>query len=124
MYTVGTDMVEIARLEKSSKSKNFMKKVFSERETTLFSAKSNPFPSMAGNWAAKEAFSKALGTGIRGFSLNEVSVLRDDMGKPYFSLDGRALEIAESSGIEFSVSITHTKDLAQAVVIAYCKGEK
>lgn len=118
MYTVGTDMVEIKRLEKSSKIGNFMKRVFSEKEIAFFSKKSNPYPSMAGNWAAKEAFSKALGTGIRGFELNEVSVLRDELGAPYIELEGDALQIAESRGLEFSVSITHTKELAQAVVLA------
>lgn len=118
MYTIGTDMVEIKRLEKSSKIGNFMKRVFSEKEIAFFSKKSNPYPSMAGNWAAKEAFSKALGTGIRGFELNEVSVLRDELGAPYIELDGDALQIAESRGLEFSVSITHTKELAQAVVLA------
>ena len=118
MYTIGTDMVEIKRLEKSSKIGNFMKRVFSEKEIAFFSKKSNPYPSMAGNWAAKEAFSKALGTGIRGFELNEVSVLRDELGAPYIELGGDALQIAESRGLEFSVSITHTKELAQAVVLA------
>ena len=95
-----------------------MKRVFSEKEIAFFSKKSNPYPSMAGNWAAKEAFSKALGTGIRGFELNEVSVLRDELGAPYIELGGDALQIAESRGLEFSVSITHTKELAQAVVLA------
>ena len=118
MFTVGTDLIEINRLEKSSKSKSFMKRVFSEKETALFSAMANPYPSMAGNWAAKEAFSKSLGTGVRGFSLNEVSVLRDELGAPYIELSGKALEIANQRGLEFSVSITHTKELAQAVVIA------
>ena len=118
MYTIGTDMVDIKRLEKSSKIGNFMKRVFSEKEIAFFSKKSNPYPSMAGNWAAKEAFSKALGTGIRGFELNEVSVLRDELGAPYIELGGDALQIAESRGLEFSVSITHTKELAQAVVLA------
>ena len=122
MYTVGVDITEISRIEKSVQSENFMKRVFSEAESALFSLKSNPYPSMAGNWAAKEAFSKALGTGVRGFSLNEVSILRDELGAPYIQLEGKALEIAAARNLEFSVSISHTGDLAEAVVIAYEKG--
>lgn len=119
MFSVGIDLVEINRLKKSSNSKNFMKRVFSQKETAFFLSKGNPYPSMAGNWAVKEAFSKALGTGVRGFSLNEVSVLRDDLGAPYLELEGKALEIAENRNLEFSVSITHTNELAEAIVVAY-----
>lgn len=122
MYSVGIDLIEIERLKRSSNSENFMKRVFSKKEKALFLSKSNPYPSMAGNWAGKEAFSKALGTGVRDFSLNEVSVLRDELGKPYIELDGKALEIAQSRNLQFSISITHTKELAEAVVIAYERG--
>lgn len=122
MYSVGIDLIEIARLKRSSNSENFMKRVFSKKEKALFLSKSNPYPSMAGNWAGKEAFSKALGTGVRDFSLNEVSVLRDELGKPYIELYGKALEIAQSRNLQFSISITHTKELAEAVVIAYERG--
>ncbi len=121
MYRIGTDLIEISRIEKSVKSQRFMERVFSQKEIALFSAKGSPFQSMAGNWAAKEAFSKALGTGVVGFSLNEVSVLRDDHGTPFIELTGKALQLA--GRYEFSVSITHTDSLAQAVVIAYRKGE-
>lgn len=122
MYSVGIDLIEIERLKRSSNSENFMKRVFSKKEKALFLSKSNPYPSMAGNWAGKEAFSKALGTGVRDFSLNEVSVLRDELGKPYIELYGKALEIAQSRNLQFSISITHTKELAEAVVIAYERG--
>ena len=121
MYKIGVDLVEISRIKKSVESKRFVKRVFSEKEIALFSAKAKPFQSMAGNWAAKEAFSKALGTGVSGFSLNEVSVLRDELGAPYLELSGNALALAE--GFDFSVSITHTDTLAEAVVIVYRKGE-
>lgn len=121
MYRIGIDLVEISRIKNSVKNKRFVERVFSQKEIALFSAKSYPFQSMAANWAVKEAFSKALGTGVVGFSLNEVSVLRDGAGAPYLELSGRAAKLAE--GYEFSVSITHTGDLAQAAVIAYKKGE-
>lgn len=121
MYKAGIDLIEISRIEKSVQNQKFIERVFSQKEIALFSAKSHPYQSMAGNWAAKEAFSKTLGTGVSGFALNEVSVLRDELGAPFIELTGKALEL--SKGYEFSVSITHTKSLAQAIVIAYRKGD-
>lgn len=121
MYTVGIDMTEVSRIEKSVKNKRFVERVFSEKEQALFLSKKLPYESMAGNWAAKEAFAKALGTGVRDFSLNEVSVLRNELGAPYYELSGSARRIAEQSRLEFSVSITHTAEYAQAVCIAYKK---
>ncbi len=117
MYSIGIDIVDIERIEKSVLNSRFLSKVYSKKEIDFFSSKKNPYPSMAGNWAAKEAFSKALGTGFNGFSLNEVSVLREENGKPFLELSGKALEIAK--GLSFSVSISHTDTLATAVVIAY-----
>lgn len=122
MYKIGIDLIEISRIKKSVQNKRFVERVFSEKEIALFSKKATvPYQSMAANWAAKEAFSKALGTGVSGFSLNEVSVLRNDLGAPYLKLSGNAEKTAE--GYEFSVSITHTDELAQAVVIAFRKGD-
>lgn len=121
VYTIGVDITEISRIKKSSVRDSFMKRVFSNEETALFLSKSDPYPSMAGNWAAKEAFSKAIGTGIRGFALNEVAILRDELGCPYIKLTGNALKLAEEKNLGFSVSISHTDSLAEAVVIAYRK---
>lgn len=114
---VGIDSVEIERISKSIQSPAFLKHVFSVREIEMLSQKKMSAQSYAGNFAAKEAFSKALGTGIRGFSLNEISVLRDELGAPYFELSGNAESAAK--GYAFTVSITHTKDTATAIVIAY-----
>ncbi len=116
--SVGTDIVEIERIRKSCQSARFMERVYSEKESALFSVKKDPYPSLAGNWAAKEAFAKALGTGVRDFELSEVSVLRDNLGAPYIELTGEALKIAKSRGLYFSVSISHSKEYATAVVIA------
>lgn len=122
--TVGIDLIEIERIKKSSQKGRFMERVYSEKECTLFSYKKNPFETMAGNWAAKEAFSKALKTGVRNFSLNEVSVLRNELGAPYLELSGNAKELADSMELEFDVSISHTSQLATAVVIAYKKNKE
>ena len=65
----------------------------------------------------KEAFGKAIGTGVRDFELNEVSTLTDELGRPYVVLSGNAKKIAGDKKI--SVSITHTNEYAQAAVILY-----
>lgn len=114
---VGIDSVEIKRIERSLESKGFLEKVFSLKECELFELRKFKSETVAANFAAKEAFSKSIGTGIRGFGLNEVSVLRDSLGAPYLELSGRAALAAE--GMNFTVSITHTKDTATAIVIAY-----
>ncbi|MBR1392948.1 MAG: holo-ACP synthase [Ruminococcus sp.] len=119
MIRVGVDLVEIERLEKSCQNRRFVDRVYSEAEQQLFLGEKPKYDSLAGNWAAKEAFSKSLGTGVRGFDLAEVEILRDELGAPYIRLSGRAEKIAEGKGLSFSVSITHTKQLAEAVVIAY-----
>lgn len=116
-FSVGLDTVEIERIRKSCANGRFMEHVFSAEELDLLGQKRDPYPSAAANWAAKEAFSKALGTGVRGFELNEVSCLRDELGAPYLVLTGKARQAAE--GLAFSVSLTHTAELASAIVIAY-----
>ena len=114
---VGIDAVEIARIEKSLGINGFKERVFSEKEISMLDGKGGHAQSYAGNFAAKEAFSKALGTGVRGFSLNEISILRDELGAPYLELIGNAKEAAK--GLSFTVSLTHTTTDATAVVIAF-----
>ena len=122
MYGIGVDIVSIDRIEKSIGRESFLTKVYGEGEIALFASEGRiKTNSLAANFAAKEAFSKALGTGVRGFELTEVEVLRDDMGKPYFYLSGKARAIAESKNLVFSVSLSHEKDKAIAFVIAQQK---
>ena len=113
---IGIDSIEISRIEKSLKISGFLEKVFSAEDIDFFISRNMRAESIAANFAAKEAFSKALGTGIRGFSLNEISVLRDELGAPYLKLSGKALEAA--ARLSFKVSITHTRDVATAIVLA------
>lgn len=118
-YTVGLDMIEIERIRKSLRLPGFKNRVFSQKEQEFLEGRGFPPQTAAANFCAKEAFSKAIGTGIRGFSLAEVSLLRDPLGKPYLVLEGRAKKIAEKMGLSFSVSVTHTKDFASVVVIGW-----
>lgn len=74
--------------------------------------------SLAARFAAKEAFGKALGSGLRHFSLREVAVLNDSNGKPFMVLTGSAeAAFTEFGGKRIAVSLSHEKDNALAVVI-------
>lgn len=117
---VGIDTVEIKRIESLVQNKErFLERVFSEKEQEEFIKRNNKTEHIAAAFCAKEAFSKALGTGISGFNLNEVSLLHKENGKPYLEFSGKALKIVEESKLSFDVSITHTNSLATAVVIAF-----
>lgn len=116
-------MVEISRIEQIvSKDPRFLTRFFGTEERKIFTKKEQSktyFQSIAANFAAKEAFSKALGTGVRDFSLKEVQILRDELGAPYLLLSGKALAIAQERNVNFSVSQSHTEQHAIAIVIMY-----
>lgn len=117
IYGIGIDMLEISRMEQILLQNQSFLKVFGAAELKQLKLR-NKAESYAANFCAKEAFSKALGTGLRGFSLKEVEVLRDGAGKPYFQLSGRAKAIAQKAGLIFHVSLTHTDSNAAAFVVA------
>lgn len=115
IYGIGCDIIEIERIAKTDK--RFLEKHFTKQEQELFERKKQA-QTIAVNFAAKEAFSKALGTGVRGFSLIDVEVLRDDNGKPYINLYGNAKEICKKAGVgEVFVTLSHSKELAMAYVV-------
>ncbi len=118
IYGIGVDITTISRITKSIKRESFINHVFGEDEISLFiSNEKIKFPSLAANFAAKEAFSKALKTGVRHFNLNEVQVLRDDLGAPYFLFSGNAKKIIEEKKLSAFISLTHEEDKAAAFVI-------
>lgn len=117
---VGIDTVEIKRIESLVQNKErFLERVFSEKEQEEFIKRNNKTEHIAAAFCAKEAFSKALGTGIVGFNLNEVSLLHKENGKPYLAFTGKAQELVKQSNLSFDVSITHTESIASAIVIAF-----
>lgn len=120
-FKIGTDLVEVARIRKSCEKERFVRRVYAPAEMEYFSSFRDPAESMAGCWAAKEAFAKSLGTGVRGFEMSEVAVVHDELGCPHLMLYGRAAEIAEERGLDFEISITHTREYAAATVIAFPK---
>jgi holo-[acyl-carrier protein] synthase len=120
MYGVGTDLVEVARIEGILKKwcERFTLKVFSDGEIRYCSAKSCPARHLAARFAAKEAFLKGLGLGMgRGVGFRDVEVINSPEGKPELVLHERAKNMIESAGIrENHLSISHTERYAMAVV--------
>lgn len=114
---IGTDIIEIKRIEEAIlKNKRFIEKVFSEKEIDMFKSRNMKSEVIAGNFSAKEAISKALGTGIRNFSLNEIEILRDELGKPIVKLS-RNIEEIIAKNYKISVSISHNKTTAISFAI-------
>ncbi|MBS6861456.1 MAG: holo-ACP synthase [Hydrogeniiclostridium sp.] len=118
MIALGIDLLEIDRIRRSLDNPRFLRRVFGPQELEQLAARGFSPQSAAACFCAKEAFSKALGTGVRGFLLTEVQLLREPAGRPYLSLSGDALRLAEERGWDFSVSVTHTKQYAAVVVAA------
>ena len=116
---VGVDLCKVPRLEKSLQSEAFLCHVFAPAERDWLAALSGArrAQSAAANFAAKEAFLKAAGTGLSGFALSELAVLRKESGAPYFALSGQAAAWAAANGIVPRLSLTHEDGLACAFVV-------
>ncbi len=122
---IGIDLVEIGRIEKAITRNGFIARVFSERERERCRDCSRPARRYAACFAAKEAASKALGTGMGGYDWREVEMLVDEAGRPFLSLGGKIAEEAGRRGVrEMMISISHTGDLAVAVAQALGKRER
>jgi holo-[acyl-carrier protein] synthase len=118
---VGTDLTEIGRIERSIArfGGRFLERVFTAGERAYCLRKKSSAESFAARFAAKEAGAKALGTGIsRGVSWLEFEVRREPGQRPTLHLSGRAEELAKELGIgPISLSLTHSRELAMAVVV-------
>ena len=121
---VGTDIIEIARIKRSLNDfgERFLKRVYTERERNWYRDRADE---LAARFAAKEATSKALGTGIIGIRWQEMEVLPNRRGKPVLILHGRAAERARQLGLtDFSISLTHSRTDAMAFVVATGPGSR
>lgn len=118
---VGTDIIEIDRVEKIFKrTEKFLTRNFSKKEIEYFNEKNFKPETIAGAFSAKEAVSKSLGTGFRGFSLSDIEILRTELGKPFISVNEKVENIILKKGIKnykFHLSISHSKENAIAYVI-------
>ena len=118
IYGIGTDIVSVDRIKKSLKNKNFLKKLFNKGEIAKCSKLINSINCYAKRFAAKEAFSKALGTGIsNGINFNEITVLNEKSGKPFIKLIGNTKKKINSKfkkKIKISLSLSDEKKYAVA----------
>jgi holo-[acyl-carrier protein] synthase len=121
MLSVGVDIVEISRLSRIYErwGQRFLDRVYTAREQSFCRER---LPELAARFAAKEAISKALGTGIvgrGGVSWLDMEVLPDRRGKPLVYLHGRARERAQELGLnEWAISLSHERAMAVAFVAA------
>lgn len=117
---VGVDLARIGRFEKFVTGKRaVLERLFTPAELEYALEKQRPEQYLAARFAAKEAFFKALGTGLRdGLSWQQVAVVRDDSGCPSLQLSGRAAELMQQRGAVTShLSYSHDGDYAVATVI-------
>jgi holo-[acyl-carrier protein] synthase len=121
IYGIGTDIVEVERIEASLShfGDAFAKRILSESEWESYAQSKLQARFLAKRFAAKEAFSKAFGTGIRGeVSFQNISVTHDELGKPLLVLSPALQILVEAKNITQShISISDEKNLAVAYVI-------
>jgi holo-[acyl-carrier protein] synthase len=126
IFGVGIDLVKIQRMANALNrwGERFQQKAFTPGEIQYCLRKRDPSPSFAARFAAKEAFVKALGIGLRrGVHLKDVEVQRGPLGKPVLKLHGRAKEFCDQDGITgIFLSLTHDQDFSSAVVVLEKKG--
>lgn len=118
---LGVDLVSIARLRRvlDRRGERAMRRFFTDHEAARCSRSRSPEESLAARFAAKEAFYKALGTGVGAAGgWQEVEVVSAATGAPSLRLTGRAAEVARVRGVErIHLALTHTGDTAAAVVV-------
>ena len=118
MLSVGVDVIETDRIARAVErwGDHFLSHVYTHAELRHCR---NHVPELAVRFAAKEAVSKALGTGLRGVTWREMEILTDSRGKPLVHLHGRAKRRAEKLGLdEFAISLSHSRRYAVAFVVA------
>ncbi len=115
---IGTDIIEIKRIESVvNRTPGFIEKYFTNEEINYFKKKGLKPNVIAGNFAAKESISKALGTGFRGFSLKDIEVLRDELGKPVVNLSDKIYKLIGERNFIMHISISHSKENAIAYAV-------
>lgn len=114
----GVDIVEISRIQATVEryGERFLQRVYTKREIDRYAKRTN---SLAARWAAKEAVAKALGCGIGEVGWTDIEILDED-GAPLVQLHGNAALLAAQLGLSgWSVSLSHTAEMAVAFVVAW-----
>lgn len=118
LIKVGVDIVEIKRIKRSISKERFLNRIFSKREYDDFKKRKFKAESIAANFCAKEAFLKSIGKGLGFMSLNKIELLRKESGEPYLIISDEEVLYKYFKNVNFSVSVSHTKEYAIATVIA------
>lgn len=116
---IGTDITEVKRFEKWVKNPEMLQRFFNEKEMSSAKSDSAKCQHYAARFAAKEAFSKALGTGITGFNLKDVYITNNSEGAPLLNIEGAAFSLMKErlGNCKAFVSLSHEKEYAIAYVI-------
>ena len=122
IFGIGTDIVDISRFKRLfNKNKKIKKKIFSKKEIKYCESRLNKIASYSKRFAAKEAFSKALGTGVsKGISFNEISVTNNKEGAPFIELLGKTKIISKKlikKKNKIYLSLSDEKKYALAMVV-------
>ncbi len=121
IFGIGTDIISVARIEAAVQRHGdaFAKRILSKHEYLELSSQAHPARFLAKRFAAKEAFAKATGHGLRHpVSLQRITVSHDELGKPIFVFDEALAEHLTSLGIaRHHLSLSDEKDTAVAFVI-------
>ena len=118
---IGNDIIEIERIERAISKEGFKDKIYTQRELENIKKRGNRAENYAGVFSAKEAISKAIGTGVREFSLTDLEILNDDLGKPYVVVSEKLDKIIKSKKEDYQIeiSISHSKKYAIAIAIIF-----
>lgn len=116
---IGCDIIEIERIARAIKRESFIQRVFTAKEAAYCQSRGQQAAaSFAARFAAKEAVLKALGTGLREGSLQEIAVANDALGKPLVQLSGHFAALSRQLGVKnIQISLSHSRDFAVACVI-------
>ena len=120
IYGIGTDIADVRRFAKWVENPDLIERFFNKHEIKTTGSRQKLQEHYASRFSVKEAFSKALGTGVAGFDLGEVYVGHNAEGKPELRLEGRAAALVEmrcGSCARISVSLSHEKEYAVAFVV-------
>jgi len=121
IFGIGNDIAVVERFQRFLDDGNtaILKRLFSEAEQLTCEKRKSAASCYAARFAAKEAFLKALGTGLRnGITWHDMEIVNNDMGKPSLLLSGKAAEIFKSRGLTAShLSLSHDGGHAVAIVI-------
>lgn len=112
---VGTDVIQVERIKDAMQDENFLSRILSPKEKEFLELRGANAETIAGRFAAKEAISKALGTGFRGeVTASNIEIINNELGKPVVTLYSE-----EYKDVLFQLSIAHIDEIAMACAVAY-----